>query len=56
MEMMPDYVKYQKLDIVIIGNNSLSIKIQDTDLPATTNGEKSNKNQLTASDIGITID
>jgi hypothetical protein len=56
MDMMPDYVKYQKMDIVITGNNSLSIKIQDTDLPTTINGEKSNKNQLTASDIGITID
>jgi hypothetical protein len=56
MDLMPNYVSYQKLEIVISSNNSLSVKIQGTGLPIATNGEKANKDQVTASDIEFTID
>ncbi len=32
MDLMPQYVTYQKLEIFLTGNNSLSIKMQDTEL------------------------
>ena len=33
MDMMPEMVTYQRLDIDITGNNSLLLKIQDTLYP-----------------------
>lgn len=53
MELMPDYVKYQKLEISITSNNSLTVKILDTE-PPVTNEEKLNK--LTAQDFDVTVD